>query len=252
MADIIVEKNDKSTLQRQRSPGYPGMGLAKCIDLVKRVYENAHRGEIDSATLAKLLGYSAGSGQALTAASAIKKFGLLEGRGERHKVSELALRVLEPMTPDERRDAINEAAMKPELYTELFARFGGKVPSDDVIRAFLIRQYKFAPTGADNFIKAFRETIDLVERNPASAESQPGQEADEEIIDGPRSTLDPEGEVRSKREESLPQGERLTFRISSSAKVHVIFEGDISPTSIERLIQFLELTKDSYEERSQI
>lgn len=248
MSDIIVEKNDKSSLQRQRSPGYPGMGLAKCIDLVKKVYENAHRGEIDSATLAKLLGYSAGSGQALTAASAIKKFGLLEGRGERQKVSELALRVLEPMTADERRDAINEAAMKPELYTELFARFGGKVPSDDVIRAFLIRQYKFAPTGADNFIKAFRETIDLVERNPATSEPQASHVANEELTETPHSAFEAEVDTRSNRTESLPSGERLTFRISPLAKVHVIFEGDISRTSIERLIQFLDLTKDSYEQ----
>ena len=152
------------------------------------------------------------------------------------------------MTPDERRDAINEAAMKPELYTELFARFGGKVPSDDVIRAFLIRQYKFAPTGADNFIKAFRETIDLVERNPATSEPQVSHVANEEITETPLSASEAEVDTRSNRAESLPSGERLTFRISPSAKVHVIFEGDISRTSIERLIQFLDLTKDSYEQ----
>ena len=247
MSDIIVEKPYKTTVQRQRSPGYPGIGLAKCVELVKKVYDNAHRGEVDSATLAKLLGYSAGSGQALTAASAIKKFALMEGRGDGHKVSELALKILEPMNPEERRDAINEAARKPELYTEVMTRFGGKIPSDEVIRSFLIRQYKFAPIGADNFIKAFRETIELVERYPSSNEAPQNNQPSEESIETPRNTGSAEVDPRIVQTETLPTGERLTFRISSSAKVHVIFEGEITSAAIEKLIKCLELSKDSYE-----
>lgn len=245
MTDIVEEKNEKQAIQRQRSPGYPQIGLQKCIELVKKIYEGAHTGEIDSATLIGLMGYSAVSGQGLSAASAVKKFGLIEGRGEKLKVSSLALKILEPMSAEERQDSVKEAALKPELYSEVLTRFGGKIPSDEVMRSFLIRNYEFAPTGADNFIKAFKETVESIERTVVAAEPPQNGPSQEEpkpqtIVSSLEASIPTVSEI-------APPGERLTFRISQSAKVHVTFEGDISRSAIERLIQFLELTKDSYD-----
>jgi hypothetical protein len=247
MSDLIEEKNEKPAIQRQRSPGYPQIGLQKCIELAKRIYEGAHTGEIDSATLIGLMGYSAVSGQGLSAASALKKFGLIEGRGEKLKVTALALKILEPMSTEERQEAVKEAAMKPELYSEVLTRFGGKTPSDEVMRSFLIRNYEFAPTGADNFIKAFKETTDSIERTALTTEAPLNAPPAEELNKAHATLASPEiSSPVNPTPETLPSGERLTFRISQSARVHVIFEGEITSSAIEKLIKFLELSKDSY------
>ncbi len=246
MTDLNEEKSDKISLQRQRSPGYPQIGLARSIELTRKVYEGAHTGEIDNTTLIGLLGYSSVSGQGLSVASAIKKFGLIEGRGEKLKVSPLALKILEPMSDEEKLSAINEAGLKPELYSEILNKFGGKVPNDDVMRSFLIRQYQFAPTGADNFVKAFRETIECMSTQNLAKEEQKAEPIKIDVKEVANitetSNLGGSGQAAG-----LPAGERLTFRLSSTAKVHVIFEGEITAAAIEKLIKFLDLSKDGYE-----
>ncbi len=249
MTDLIDEKVAKSAVQRQRSPGYPQIGLQRCLELVRKVYEGAHTGEVDSATLVGLLGYSSVSGQGLSAASAVKKFGLIEGRGEKLKVSSLALKILEPMSGEERQAAVKEAAMKPELYSEVLTRFGGKIPSDEVMRSFLIRSYEFAPTGADNFIKAFRETIDSIAAPSINPLLSTNENLSQEVPQPPQQSVDLKSEVvtQAAPREFAQEGEKLTFRISPTAKVHVLFEGEITPTAIEKLIKFLELSKDSYQ-----
>ena len=82
---------------KQRSPNYPKIGLGEAIDRAKKIYEHAHRSPIDQMTAFTLMGYQGESGPSASTLSALKKFGLLEGRKDNLRLTELALRILEPM-----------------------------------------------------------------------------------------------------------------------------------------------------------
>ncbi len=105
--------------------------------------------------------------------AALGKFGLLEGRGEETRVTDLAVRILAfPPGSPERHAALREAAGRPELFVDLDQRFARGQASDGAIRAWLITR-GFIPPAAEAAMRAYRETRQLVEAEGGS-DTPPG------------------------------------------------------------------------------
>lgn len=147
-----------------RSPSYPQMNLGKALDLAAKLYKGIHRASVGNREAQQIMGYAPKSGSALAALSALKRFGLLEGRDPHIKLTELALQILEPADARERAEGIAQAATKPEMFAEVLESFGGKMPADSAIRAKLVRDRAFTSAGADAFIRSFKETFSFAER----------------------------------------------------------------------------------------
>ena len=148
--------------KRHRSPSYPPLSLREAVDRVERLYNEIGAHPTSREVVAKGLGYSGISGASATTIGALNKFGLIEGRGDEIRVSDRAMAILHPHTPEERITALKEAAMEPELFREIGERFPGKPPSDDLLKNYLIRN-KFLPQAVDAAIFAYRETIEFVQ-----------------------------------------------------------------------------------------
>ena len=103
------------------------------------------------------------TGNSLGMLSSLLKFGLLTGRGDNTSVSDLALQIIaHPGGSDERRAAILEAAFSPKLFAEIRDHFKNGKPSDAALRAYLLTR-KFLPGAVDGVLRAYRETMALVE-----------------------------------------------------------------------------------------
>jgi len=150
-------------MPKARSPQYPAIGLKEAVDKVAAVYAEDYQNEIPRSVAAGHMGYLSLNGKSLGVLSAVLKFGLLEGRGNATRVSDLAVAIIaHPPGSPERAAALKEAAGRPELFNELDLRFQGGKASDQAIRSFLLTQ-KFIPTAADAVIRSYRETKQLVE-----------------------------------------------------------------------------------------
>jgi hypothetical protein len=149
--------------KRIRSPNYPALSLPDAIDKVTALYRAQHTHAAPREMVAKGMGYNSLNGASASAISALQKYGLLERNGDELKVSERALRILHPHPPEERGAAIQEAASEPPLFAELNERFPGRMPSDDLLRNYLIRN-GFAPSAVTGVITAYRETSEIAER----------------------------------------------------------------------------------------
>lgn len=230
-----------------KSPSYPSNSLGKSIEFTKSIFEKAFKGEIHPADAVNLMGYKGMSGPASSALSSLKKFGLLEGRADGVKVSELALKILQPLEQNEKSLAVAEAFMKPELYATLIKDFAG-IPDDEVIRPKLIRMYNFSSTGAETFIRAFRESVEYARQfsefqkiiNPSIIET----EKNKSKVANAATFLNKENNNPTKND--LTQTERLRFKLSEKVFVDVVFEGEVTYQAIEKLAKLLEITKDSY------
>jgi hypothetical protein len=151
-------------MARIRSPNYPALSLPEAINRVKTIHNAERHLAAPKQVIAKHLGYNGLNGAALTAISAISKYGLIEeANGDQLKVSPLAMTILYPPSPTERATAIKESAFKPPLFTEIANEWGGAQPSDENLRSFLTRR-NFAADAIERVIKAYRETIELVTR----------------------------------------------------------------------------------------
>ncbi len=150
-------------MSRSRSPNYPQIGLKEAIHRVANVYRSDYQAPLTRDLAAERMGYSGLNGKSLAVLAALGRFGLLEGRGERTRVTDLAVRILAfPPGSAERRAALLEAANRPELFVELDERFPRGQASDAAIRAWLITR-GFIPPAAEATVRAYRETKQLLE-----------------------------------------------------------------------------------------
>jgi hypothetical protein len=146
--------------KRIRSPNYPALSLPAALEKVTTLYRNQHTHSAPREVVAQGMGYNSLNGASATAISALHKYGLLDRIGDELKVSERAMRILHPETPEEKSSAIRDAASQPQLFAELTERFPGAFPSDDLLRNYLIRR-GFAPAAVTSVILAYRDTMEL-------------------------------------------------------------------------------------------
>ncbi|MBX3508495.1 MAG: hypothetical protein KF714_06890 [Parvibaculum sp.] len=158
--------------KRVRSPNYPSMSLAEAIQRAALVYKNQHTHGAPREVVAKSMGYNSLNGASATSISALIKYGLLEGRGDEIKISDRAMCILHPQSPEEKAEAIRQAAREPELFRDLAERFPGRMPAEDVLRNYLIRN-GFAPAAVSSVILAYRETCEFAEREAGAYDSGP-------------------------------------------------------------------------------
>jgi hypothetical protein len=150
-------------MARIRSPNYPAISLAEAIKRVDQVHKREHQHPASREVIIKGMGYAAAHGASLGAISAAIKYGLLEhvGKGKDYRVSDRAVAILHPHNATEKAEAMHAAAYAPALFKELLEHFHSGLPSDDNLRAYLIRK-GFSQRALPGVIQSFRETIDLL------------------------------------------------------------------------------------------
>jgi hypothetical protein len=240
----------EATMAKARSPGYPTIGLPEAIEKIKAVYAKDYQNKITREVAAEHMGYRSLNGKSLGVLSAVAKFGLLEGRGDDNRVSDLALAIIAhpPGTP-ERARAIVEAAGRPELFAELDDRFPGGKASEPTIRAFLMTQ-KFIPQAADMAIRSYRETKALVnEESGAYSGDGSSQSSQDENTMAPVGADSPHARKGSTAPGgaviTLP-GEREFLRgpLSRDAAYRLVVSGEIGAKELAKIIKVLTLQKE--------
>ncbi len=149
--------------KKHRSPGYPAIDLRAAVTLAQKVYPAA-KNHLGADVVAQEWGYS-NRNTASPHIAAVKYFGLLiEENGTKDRMlrlSELALDIL--VDPDgstnERRRALETAALKPRLHSELWEKWGANLPPDGEIRRYLERERDFNPKYVEKFIAQFKATM---------------------------------------------------------------------------------------------
>ena len=144
-------------MAKMRSPNYPAVGLGDSLERVKRLWATEKRTPVDYAVASEAIGYSGISGPSRTALASMKKYGLVESDDKTVRVSDLALRILHPANDYEQLSALQEAALKPDLFRQLFETL--KEASDGALKSHLITRLGFSEVGAKQVIKSYRDTV---------------------------------------------------------------------------------------------
>jgi hypothetical protein len=230
-------------MTKARSPSYPSIGLGTAIEKVTAVYHKDVQNSIPRAVVAKHAGYGSLNGNALSMLASLLKYGLLTGRGDNTSVSDLALQIIaHPVGSPERQAAIREAAFSPGLFAEIRDYFKGAKVSDDALRAYLLTR-KFLPSAVAGVIRAYRETMALVEAESAGY-SGPG---DEKKTSGSQEVpvINPStgGSAFGKRPIPPPPAGEEPYRVSITADGLEVVAKLNDVASIDKLIAILKAGK---------
>ena len=218
--------------ERSRSPRFPSYSIRDAIVYAEKIYQGVHRSSIDAQTAFRLMGFAGKSGASATALGSVRQYGLIEGVGDGTRISQLGLRILEPVSAEERSEAILEAAQKPEVFRAVLSRFDGKVPvADEPVRAFLIRELGFSKTGAEDCLTSLRETYEMI-----------GDSAESVKQALPVNSI-PLAVGESQTREA-PLGETMRIPLTKDCSVEMRFSGSVSEKAMTNLIRHVELMKE--------
>lgn len=155
-------------VKRTRSPAYPAIGLPQAMDYLASIFRHFQSHAAPVEAIGEALNMKAGGSSLNVRLSAMKKFELLDelegakGAGKSYRVSALAKDLLLlPKESPERAEALRKVALMPVIYEALWTRFGPELPSDSLIRAYLLRERNFNAHQVDGMIADFRATVEF-------------------------------------------------------------------------------------------
>lgn len=188
---------------KPRSPNYPRSSLSAALLATEQLYTKAGKNPVDEVTAVRTFGYKDMNGPARRLLSSMRKYGLIEQTPQGVRLSQRAMRVLQPLSEDEREASKYEAATAPELFKKLAKDY--LTTDENVIVAHLVRNEGFTPSGARLAVRTFRENMAFV-KAPSEAynDSKDGSDASMAIDTGSGSS--------GHRDASLPLDSRRVAR----------------------------------------
>lgn len=167
-------------MSRSKSPKYPNYPLSTAIENARKVFNADRTSALPREVIAKHLGYSGLSGASDTSIATIAQYGLLERTGKSEmKLSKLAVDILLPEDDSQRQAAINTAALKPPLFSDIWNHFDQRVPSQEALRTYLLRR-EFQDRAIDPVMRSFEPTIEMMKKQNETGSGGPSVELDEE------------------------------------------------------------------------
>lgn len=159
--------------RKGRSPSYPAIDLGLAVQRAEQLWAREHHYQTAIPTILSHWGYGAKSGGGFGALAALKSFGLLEdeGSGEQRRawLSDLGQGIVTAESEDARRLPIRRAALRPKIHHELWSKYGARLPSDQSIELFLMRERNFTPSGASELVSEWKRTMAFATLTHASA-----------------------------------------------------------------------------------
>jgi hypothetical protein len=158
--------------KKGRSPAYPYIDLGEAVSRLRALRAKEGRNAVPWSSAFAAWGYEGTKGDGNLVASALRKFGLLDyqgtGTNRRVQITPLGLKIIEHPNEDVQAQAIREAALKPTIHAELWAkhRHADQLPSDDSLRWELVHERNFTDSGADGFIPVYRATLSFAGLTP--------------------------------------------------------------------------------------
>lgn len=150
-------------MERSRSPNYPAIPLDQAIDLIEKLHSKNRTNVIPRESAAKDMGYSGLTGRSLKLLGALAHYDLVKPSGKGNlQVTPVAVDILHGISSDDRKAALRHAGSAPKLFKSIRDRFTDGIPSENVIRSFLIQQ-GYADAAIGPAVKAFLETNRFLE-----------------------------------------------------------------------------------------
>lgn len=232
-------------MARMRSPNYPACGLDDAVAMARSLWDKEKRTAVPANVAATAIGYKSLSGPARVNLAAMKKYGLLEDSRDGMRVSDLALRILHPANDGEKLAALQEAALKPELFKQMWE--SQPDASDTALKSQLINKLGFSEVGAKGFVDSFRDTMGFANLGKWGYSGESESKESEARPVSMSSQSAPITQATTQRSGMLS----FSWLLAKDLMVELKFSGkEVRPEHIDRLAKYLDLAKDALEEEA--
>ena len=145
--------------RRRRTRPYPQRTLEYCLEVVETVFRHGGGGSLDRVVLAGKLGTTPSSSAFVIRLGSCERYGLTTSNGGIVELTDRGEAAAAPSSPDERKAALVEAALEPELFRRFYNAYDGqKLPYDEMAMNMLRRDL-----GVEEELTA--ECLDVLKQN---------------------------------------------------------------------------------------
>jgi hypothetical protein len=247
-------------VKQDRSPRAPIISLANAIDLVKKLHSHIGRSKVDVGTAGNALGYSGTTGSTLTVLASLSQYQLIDREQGKVFISPLAFRISHPTSPGQSKKSLQEAALAPKVFKELFENF--RDASEEVIASHLV-QNRFGPNRARQVARAFKSNISYFPEDaagilPINDEGKSAGDLEEAPPRQPTAAVSAgikmEANPTVLRADALLPSANVLARYSiplGENEANLVFTGSrgLTPEDFTALIEYVELFKKQFERR---
>jgi hypothetical protein len=150
-----------------RSPSYPAYDLQVALERAVKLNELAGAHDVNVSTAVIHWGYTVKSSKGAQVLAATKKFGLTDdkGKGDARVIGltplgrELVYYTASNQGSEAWLERAQIAALAPTLHRELWDRYSGQLPTDGVLKDYLVLTRHFNAESADEAIGVFRRSL---------------------------------------------------------------------------------------------
>lgn len=160
----LEEDNQRFKVPRIRSSAYPSYTIEFCCEFTKKFHQHfGNSSYIQREEVAKVLKISVGHIQ--TQLSASVQYGLAEMKSKvGYKPSKLFLRVYKPISDEEKKEALIDCLLNPEIYRKLLIQFqGGVVPTVTALSTILFRNHNIAEAASQSAAQIFIDNLKFLQ-----------------------------------------------------------------------------------------
>lgn len=150
-----IERENK----RERSSRNPLGNLEEAVKALETVNKALGKGPYSRDSVAQALGYSGVHGRSGRKVAALVQFGLLNREGNKYSQSDLASRILFPVSDQDKIEAIIIAVKSPTLYAKLIAKYENQsLPT--LLANIMAREYGINSKNSEEAAKTFKESLE--------------------------------------------------------------------------------------------
>ena len=235
-------------MARHRSPNYPMMSLEAAIKDIKKINDVAGLKHMTGLEILNVLGYKSLSGASRSRFSALKKFDLVEGDYDQAKISELGIRILFPEDDESKLSDLRIAALQPELFSRVFEKFGSDLPSEGVLKNWLVRELKFNQQKVSKFIESLQSTFEFAK---IGSEDDSNLETDESAppVEDSHDSIRYESEQKEQKQSEQSKNNTMslfaTWPIGPGIHAQLSFtnEHEVTVDDLEAVCDYIEVAK---------
>ncbi len=155
-----TKKGLDAKTKRERSTAYPAISLKESVELSEKLINAYSKSPFSRDLAVQAIGYKTITGTSAPKVAALVHYGLLERSGNAYKNSDLASRITDFTSEEDRREALIAAVSSPKLFASLISEYSGKaIPG--LLKNILVSQYKIGRKVGEDVAETFKESIEF-------------------------------------------------------------------------------------------
>jgi hypothetical protein len=259
----IESENTKFKSPRIRSSAYPSYDIEYCVEFTKKFHQNfGNSNYIQREEIAKVLKISVGHIQ--TQLSSSVQYGTVEMKTKSgYKPSLSFLKIYKPISEDERREALIDCLLKPDLYKKLLLQFkDSTVPTASALATILFRNHNIAEAASESAAEIFIKNLNdlslldnennlLLNRDISDLEESQTGSPKEEPAKNHTGAKQPQVKIIRKQEHHQfneeqihPETYPIPIPLKGNRVATLIIPKDIQNEDLDKIVRFIDALRE--------